>query len=113
MSFLYPRTISISRPVAQVGVGAIGYGGQTEATETVLFTGIQASIQQKKEGQKPDLGLPGDTSKRSMWRIFILLARGSLKDRDIVTDDEGIRYQILAAYWNSLGYNCACERLEA
>lgn len=115
MSFIYPRVVSISRPAAQTGVGAIGYGGQTKATETQVAQALPASIQAKKEGSRPDAGLPGDASKRTYWRVFIpaaSLAKGQILARDIVTDDLGTRYQVLAPYWNSLGHNLMCELLE-
>lgn len=112
MSFIYPRTISIARGAAQSGVGEIGYGGHVQADEDTLFTDIPASIQQKKEGGKPDAGLPGDTAKRTFWRIFFNLPNGSVNSRDIIIDELGVRYEVMAPYWNSLGYNCLCERLE-
>lgn len=112
MSFLYPRTISISRPTQPVGVGAVGYGAELPATETAIASGIAASIQQKRDGKMPGAGLPGD-ARSTLWRIFFNgLASGFVVDRDIITDDLGIRYQVQAAYWNSMGYNCLCERLE-
>jgi acid phosphatase family membrane protein YuiD len=115
MSFLYPRTISIVRPGVQSGAGNQGYLGEMPSTETAVVSGISCSIQQKKEGRNPDASLPGDIAKRSMWRIFIPLnavALGVIQDRDIVIDDLGIRYQVGAPYWNSLGYNLLAEKLE-
>jgi hypothetical protein len=112
MSFVYPRTISISRPTQPNGVGAVGYGAELPATETPVASNVPASIQQKKEGRMPGAGLPGD-ARATIWRIFFnSLQNGTVADRDIITDDLGIRYQVQAAYWNSLGYNCLCERLE-
>ena len=87
------------------------YGGAVPADETVVASGIAASIQQKKDGKKPEAGLPGD-GKNSAWRIFFTQPNGTVQDRDIITDEFGIRYQVTAAYWNSLSYNCLCERLE-
>ncbi len=49
------------------------------------------------------------------WQIFIpawSLGLGAIEDRDIIADDLGERYQVQASYWNSLGYNCTCERLQ-
>ena len=112
MSFLFPRTISITRPAKQAGVGAIGYGGQTPSTETPVASGVGASIQLRKDGKPPDGGLPGDISKRTLWRIMFNLPPGTVHDRDIITDEQGLRYQVLAPYWNSLGYQVLAERLE-
>lgn len=116
MSLLYPRTLTITRPHKQAGVGAQPYGGATLATETPVVSGVPASIQQKKEGAAPSAGLPGDAVKRTSWRIFIpvaALADGVIQTHDIVTDDLGVRYQVGAPYWNILGYNLLTERLES
>lgn len=115
MSFLYPRTISIRRPAAQSGEGALAYGGQTQSGETSVETGVPASIQERREGQKSQVGLPGDGTKPT-WYVFIprsALALGVVKDRDVVVDDQGERYQVIANYWDSLGYRLTAERLEA
>lgn len=116
MSFHYPRTIAITRPSVQSGVGVVGYGGVQQSNETPVASGIQAAIQEKKEGGKPDARLPADASRRTYWKVLIplaALANGTINDRDIVTDDLGARYQVISNYWNSLGYNLLCERLEA
>jgi hypothetical protein len=115
MSFVYPRTITISRPEVQAGAGNQGYFGLSPGSETPVASDLPASIQEKKEGRNPDAGLPSDIAKRTMWRIFIpagSAANGLIQDRDIVTDDSNVRYQVGAAYWNSLGYNLLAERLE-
>ena len=112
MSFLFPRVISITRPADQIGVGALGYGGQVPGNETSIATGIPASIQSRKTGAPPAGHLPSDTSKRTEWRVMFKLALGVVLERDIITDDLGTRYQVISAYWNSLGYQCTCEKLE-
>jgi hypothetical protein len=115
MSFIYPRTIAVTRPAAQAGVGPIGYGGETIATETAVVSGIAASIQISSGRGIPPTGLPGD-AKRTFWNVLIQLgavANGVIETRDIVTDDLGVRYQVAAPYWNSLGYQLLVERLEA
>lgn len=113
MSFVYPRIITITRPGAQTGAGAVGYGGQLPASETVIASNIPASIQHKRDLGKT-AGLPGDAVRQSGWQImFTGVDAGAIKNRDIVIDEFGNRYQILAAYWNSLGWNCTAEMLEA
>jgi hypothetical protein len=115
MSFLYPRTVTITRSNAQTGFGAIGYGGVTKANETLIAANLPASIQLQKSRGGQEAGLPADTSK-VYWKVLIPLAaaaKGLIQARDIVTDDLGERYQVAAPYWNSLGHNLLCERLEA
>lgn len=115
MSFLYPRAVAISRPGGESGEGQIAYGGQSQGAETSVATEVRASIQERREGQHSTVGLPGDAT-RPTWYIFIprrALALGVVKDRDIVTDDTGERYQVIANYWDSLGYRLTAEKLEA
>lgn len=117
MSFIYPRTISISRQPVATGGGVQPYGGMNPSEEVVLFSGLPASIQQKSTGGRPDANLPADAANRSMWRVFMPLSANVIVDAvlrgDIVTDDTGQRYLISAPYVNSLGPNLLVERLEA
>jgi len=39
--------------------------------------------------------------------------KGAVRDRDILVDDEGYRYEVGHAYWNILGMKLQCIRLEA
>lgn len=114
MSFIYPRTTVITRPNATTGIGALPYQGLDPTQEQTLFTNIPASIQHRgNTAQKA--GIPADAKSEPMWEIIWppnYLPLGSLMERDIVTDDLGNRYQIAAAYWNSLGYQAECEKLQ-
>ena len=106
MSFLYPRTVSLSRPNPNVGTGALPYSGETSANETVLASGqtFPASIQHRSGRGGPPGNLPADAVNAADWYIFIRMPPlGGISERDIVTDDLGKRYQVTAAYWNSLG----------
>jgi hypothetical protein len=115
MSFVYPRVISITRPIADLGVGAVEYGGELPLNEESIATQLPASIQLNKQGAKPGADLPADMSNRTFWKILIpngAIAFGTIRVRDIVTDDLGLRYAVVANYWNSLGYGLRCELLE-
>jgi len=114
-SFIYPRTITITRPVPQSGVGAVGYGGLQPSNETTVATGLPASIQFDRTGTSPRASLPGDSIGNGMWRVFIPGAsaqNGLINSQDVITDDLGVRYQVSAPYWNSLGYALRVEKLE-
>ena len=114
MSFIYPRTVSIRRQNVQTTAGVQPYSGNLATNETVIAPGLAASIQEKRERSTPDAGLPSDAYARAGWSIFIPSSdRTLIRERDIVVDDIGKRYQVLAAYWNSLGYKVAADLLEA
>ena len=115
MSFLYPRIISITRPISTSGIGEIPYQALQPNNETPVVSNIRASIQYDSTADRMKSKLPGDAYVGMRWKIFTRLKdipRGTVKDNDVVTDDEGIRYQVSAAYWNSLGCNLKCERLQ-
>lgn len=128
---IYPRTVEIHRVKTVAGsgspgnIGLTGYSG-TDATtnpadpqgETVRYTGIPASIQagSARARRGAQSTLPQDAVINPMWDIFIPLTavpKGAIRDRDIIVDDEGYRYEVGQAYWNLLGYKCLCIRLEA
>lgn len=125
-SILYPRLIEIHRLKTVAGstdtvIGLTGYSGAEQSTsspqgETVLFTGIAASIQAGTTGRKKDASLPQDVVFAPTWYIYIpanALAEFSIRDRDIILDDEGYRYEVSQNYWNILGYKVTAIRLEA
>jgi hypothetical protein len=126
MSFLWPRVISIhrSRTVAAEtpSIGETGYSGREDNTspsdpegERVLFTGVCAQIVAKRAGQLRT-ALVTDVTANPQWMITTpasALPQYSVRDRDIVIDDEGYRYQVSQNYWTPLGYELACVRLEA
>lgn len=117
MSFIYPRLISIRRPNVQTGVGAIDYSGETADNETLVVSGLPASIQQKGGRQtKQALDLPADATTQLGWHIFIpkrSATLGLIVARDVVVDELNIRYVVFGPYWNSLGYNLLCELEQA
>lgn len=116
MSFLYPRTIAIRRAITNETPGSQPYSGTQEANETVIATVLPASIQLQSKGGTPEAGTPSDAFNMSRYAVMIpraAAAIGLITERDIVVDDLGKRYQVVGAYWNSLGYNLACTLLEA
>ncbi len=115
MSFIYPLTLQVSRSKPEAALGQNGYSGLQCGTEAVLYKNVPAAIQLKGEAAKPRAGLPQDTTNRTMWRVLIprsALASGTLLVRDYLQDDLGVRYQVVAPYYNAFGYNLLCERLE-
>lgn len=109
---MYPRTISVSRPIPTSGVGALPYQGLDPTEETIIISNVSANIQQNEKTRALSADLPGDVAKGTIWAIFFNLPNGTVLDRDIITDDLGVRYQVMASYWNSMGYKAICERLQ-
>lgn len=116
MSFLYQRTIKITRPSAQTGVGFNpAYSAEQQAQETQIACDIPASIQARSSGGRNSVGLPGDSAMNT-WRILTprgAIADGQIKNRDLIYDDLGRKFQVSADYTNSLGADFIAERLEA
>lgn len=115
MSFLYPRTISVRRPNTSNAVGDQGYSAERAADEAVVLSGLPASIQLDRQGQRNPVGLPADAAYKPIWKVFIPLSAavlGSIQSTDVIVDDLGQRYQCFAAYWDSLGYECRSILLE-
>lgn len=124
MPGIYPRLIEVHRAkTVAPAIGLTGYSGAESSIdtadvqgETVLFTAIPASIQASQTGRKKDSSLPQDAVFAPTWKIWIpyaSLAKGTVRDRDIIVDDELYRYEVAQAYWNILGYQLVCIRMEA
>jgi hypothetical protein len=102
------------RQTPVTGGGLKPYGGDTRANEEVIASGLPASIQAKRERSRPDGGLPSEAYSRAGWNVFIRTASlGEITERDVIVDDLGKRYQVIAAYWNSLGYKITADLLQA
>lgn len=98
------RTINILRPQQQTGVGAVGYGGDTDDNETLLMQAWPASVLQGSKGEKNETNLPGDV--RSPWWAVLLPALPGvlLRTADIITDDLGRRLLVSSAELTDMGW---------
>ena len=125
---VYPRVIQLMRQATNAGaadatIGLTGYSGAEAAPAPVdpqgrftLATGIPASIQAGPTGRKKDSALPQDVVFMPTWFILIplsALAKGMVRDRDMIVDDENYVYEVGQAYWNRLGWKLICIRMEA
>jgi hypothetical protein len=98
------RTINVLRPQQQTGVGAAGYGGDTDAGETELLHQWPASVLQGTKGEKNDAQLPGDT-RSPWWAVLLPNYPGvTLRSADLITDDLARRYVISSAELTDLGW---------
>lgn len=112
MSFLYPRTITITRPSADAGIGQRPYGGLTPTAETTVAANLPARIQSDRQGTAPATKLPGDAAGESIWKILFKGVLGLTRTDDIITDDLGNRYQVISADWGPLVTTCRCQILQ-
>lgn len=99
------RTVTAYRPQQQVGVGAVGYGGNTAANETVLASGFPASILQGTKGEHGDTKLPGDV-RNPWWLVLLPNIPGGVQLRtdDVLVDNDGCRYTVSSAEQTSFGW---------
>lgn len=117
-TFLYPRTIAVTRPTEPSNVGDVGYSGLEIAEETSVVSGLPASIQVKTTSSRErSSNLPGSPPAPIVWEIYIPREAGvtanTIQDRDVITDEFGRRFQIEAAYFHPMGWTIAAVRLEA
>lgn len=106
------RTINVLRPQQQTGVGAVGYGGDTDANETPLMTGWPASVLQGTKGEKGEVNLPGDVRNPWWQMLFPAFPGVNLRTADIITDDMNRRYVISSAELTDLGYRCTAQQAQ-
>ena len=113
MSFLYPRTISFTRPNEQGGVGLQPYSGLNPDNETPVANAqtLSCSIQWASTKANPT-GNPSDVPMTTYKVLIPGLPAGVVLDRDIGTDDLGRRLQVQSAYADSKGANFYCVLLE-
>jgi hypothetical protein len=105
------RTINVLRPQQQTGVGALGYGGDTAANETVLMTAWPASVLQGTKGEKSEVNLPGDV-RNPWWSILVPYCGVTLRSGDIVADDLARRYVISSAELTDLGWRITAAQAQ-
>ncbi|MBR8182096.1 hypothetical protein KDW54_06745 [Burkholderia ambifaria] len=103
------RTLNVLRPQQQSGIGAVGYGGDTDSNETPLMTGWPASVLQGTKGEKNEVNLPGDV-RNPWWQILMPAYPGIvLRTADIVTDDIDRRYIVSSAELTDLGWRLTAQ----
>jgi hypothetical protein len=112
VSFLYPNTISISRPNQNTSIGTQPYSGVARTAETLIASRIAANVYVDRQGQVPVAKLPADAAGQSTWKIVFKGAKGLARSRDIITDELGRRFQVIAADWGSLATTCRAQILE-
>ncbi len=113
MSFLLKNTISIRRPKPMDGVGLQPYSGLDPANEEIIAANMPARVQMDRQGTAPDARLPGDAAGQSIWKILFKGPRGLAQTHDILVDELGNRYQVIAAVWGQFVTTCRCQILQS
>lgn len=137
VAVLCNTTVSVTRPGEQLSStggqapGLPSQPGKTRGTywapstkpttdlngpgEVAIKFGIPASMI-GTTGRATGVGeLPSDAPGPSRWRVYVpqsAFPKGTIKDRDILTDDQGERLQVSADYFSTIGYRIECVRLE-
>lgn len=107
------RVVSVFRPHQQTAVGAVGYGGETTASQTPLVTQFPASVLQGSKGEKSLVNLPGDV--RSPWWVVLLPnlpGATYLRTDDVMTDELGRRYKLSSCEQTELGWRISATEAE-
>lgn len=107
------RTVTVYRPQQQAGVGALGYGGNTESNQVAIVTAFPASVLIASRAETNAVKLPGDG--RGMAQVMLLPpipGAVQIKNNDIVIDDLANRYIVFGAELTDLGWRCTVMESE-
>jgi hypothetical protein len=115
---VYPRVVTITRPAVNAagstGFGLGPYQGVVASSETTIVASTPAAIQVNSSAKGIAAKLPADALHSVEYLILVpqVTTLGTIEERDMVTDELGNRYQIFAAYWTVLGYQCKATLVE-
>ena len=114
---LFPRTVTFKRPAQTPTGGLAPYQGATEATETVIATGIVCTIQVTSSSRTNMGGALPDESPKVTWTITlptsIALTLPMIMEEDRVYDDLGRRFMVTTSEPEPLGGRIDCVRLKS
>lgn len=102
MSFLYPRTITITRAAYKTDSDEGLHQGEAK-----VLGPVPANIQLKRDRAAQPISYPAPTNSTvatPTWVIFFQGPNGAVEKGDKILDDLGRSYEVDAPYWNSLGY---------
>lgn len=117
VNFMYPRTITIKRPVMPTQGGLIGYQGVAESSETTIASGVAASIEMASTGRNSNAagGLPADSAGPIKYSMYLSAAAANalpaIFERDVIYDDLGRRFQVDAYQPTPIGMKIDTVRL--
>lgn len=108
------RTISIFRPQKQLGIGALGYGGNTQYNQEPTLVNFPASVLQGTKGEVGPAKLPGDTRLPWFYVLMPAIPGGELVlNNDLIVDDLGRRYITSSTELTDLGWRITATQATA
>ena len=107
------QTLTFSRQPKETAAGLQSYSALAAPAPVVYAQGIPGAINIKKETGRPQAALPGDASLRAFYACNFYLPDGLVQHRDIVTDENGTRYQVVSVSSGLLGTQALVEVLES
>jgi hypothetical protein len=106
------NSVDIKRPQGQTGVGALPYGGDIDANETLLMGQWPCSILHKGGGAPGEGILPGD-AKSAQWQVLLPAYAGvTLRYGDIISDNQARRMTVASAELTPLGWRLIAQEAE-
>ncbi len=109
---LCTHVVDIRRPQIQTGVGALPYGGDTDATETLLMGQWPCSILAKGSGAPGEGKLPADVNS-AQWEVLLPAYSGvTLRFGDVLLDNMNRRLVIGVAELTALGWRLNAQQAE-
>jgi hypothetical protein len=107
------QTLTFSRQPKNTAAGLQSYSALAAPAPVVYAQGIPGAMNIKKETGRPQADLPGDASLRAFYVCNFYLPDGLVQHRDIVTDENGLRYQVVSVSSGLLGTQALVEVLES
>lgn len=106
--------MTLKRPTQPIGSGQVGYGGYLDQTSTIIMTEIPVSILEGTKGQNNEVKIPTDV-KVPWWKILMPdFDNGATQilSGDIMTDDNGLRFEISSAEHTDMGWRLTAGQLD-
>lgn len=104
--------VDVLRPQQQAGVGALGYGGNIDSTETPLMQQWPASVLQSGSGEKADSILPGDVKTPSFSVLLPRFQSVVIRTGDIIKDNLERRFIVRSAELTDLGWRLMAQQAQ-
>jgi hypothetical protein len=114
VSFFYEYTLSQYRYKSGATAGEGTYSGDPSDLQ-LIGSGLQGSVQKYRVGRSTPANLPSDAGAPD-YNIVMPFSSvpvlGQIRERDILVDQLGRRFQVFASEWTQLGYSAQCLLLE-